>query len=206
MKNGTFLLRSVNGLFLLRTVCFYYERYVFYCERCAFITNGPFLLRAVHFYYERYPSPSKALKFHFRQLKKNIKTNAKKNKNENKNRKTSVLVYCCQHPSAATGHCCCYKCCCCCLCCCCCCFLVLLLLLLVLLMLMKIQPDGSQTVPILDQLGSQVGPILDQPGVGGHHPFLRWMIRGRRWQHRCIPGDIVETAKPLFFYWTKMQI
>ena len=60
------------------------------------------------------------------------------------------------------------------------------------------QADGSQTIPILDQLGSQVGPIWGQLWVGGHHPLLRWMIRGRRSQHRCIPGDIVETTKPLF--------
>ena len=77
---------------------------------------------------------------------------------------------------------------------------------MVLLVPMKIQPDGSQTIPILDQLGSQVGPMLDQLGVGGHHPFLRWMIRGRRWQHRCIPGDIVETTKPLFLLYPNANL
>jgi hypothetical protein len=30
-------------------------------------------------------------------------------------------------------------------------------------------------------------------------PPPRSIIEGRRWRHRCIPGDIVKTTKPLFF-------
>jgi hypothetical protein len=86
-----------------------------------------------------------------------------------------------------------------------------LLLLLVLLLLTKIQPDGSQTGPMLGQLGIGPGvggkshPSGGRSRVGGRdddHPLVDappwWEERGRRPQQRGVLGGIAKTTKPLF--------